>query len=252
MAIQPSISSHPGLFQEEELWSHRDEAAARSMLAERFLPFAKSIALRYKGRAEDVDDLIQVANLGLMKAIDRFDPERGYVFMAFASSTIHGELKRHFRDRVSTVRLPRSIYERIGDIEAVSSDLRHELRREPSPSEIAEALGCPVEEVLDSFGATKARHPLPLQFESEDEDGLLEERVGAEDEAFGLTDDRLAVGMAIAELGPEDRTLLEMRFGADLPQREIGARLGCSQMNVSRRLRRLLDGLNEKITAPTE
>lgn len=249
MTTHSGISSHPGLWQEAALWEHRSETAVRAELVNRFLPFAKSVALRYNGRAESLDDLIQVANLGLMKAIDRFDPDKGHPFMAFASSTIHGELKRHFRDRVSTVRLPRGLYERIGEIEMVSSDLRQDLQREPSPSEIADHLGCSLEEVLDSYGASQSRNPMPLQFEGESEDGLLEEHIGSEDHGYELTEDRLAVSEVIDRLGPTDRSLIQMRFGEELPQWEIGEKLGCSQMQVSRRLRRLMDRLNTDVTA---
>jgi len=247
LSSRHGFASHVGLWQEADLWEHREEEAARTELVNRFLPFAKSIALRYKGRAESLDDLIQVANLGLMKALDRFDPNKGHPFMAFASSTINGELKRHFRDRVSTVKLPRSIYERIGEIESVASDLRNALGREPSLSEIAEYIDCPESEISDALGAAMARNPSPLQYEDEDEDGrMLEEHVGAIDEGYEFTEDRIAVGEAIERLGPEDRTLLRMRFEEELPQREIGERLGCSQMQVSRRLRRLLERLGSE------
>jgi RNA polymerase sigma-B factor len=247
MSSRTGFSRHLGLWPEADLWAHREEDAVRTELVGRFVPFAKSIALRYNGRAESLDDLIQVANLGLMKAIDRFDPGKGHPFMAFASSTINGELKRHFRDRVSTVKLPRSIYERIGEIESVASDLRNSLGREPTTTEIAGYIRCPEEEVDEAVGAATARNPTPLQYEDEDEDGrVLEEHIGTVDDGFELTEDRIAVGEAVGRLGPADRSLLRMRFEEELPQREIGERLGCSQMQVSRRLRRVLDHLGDE------
>ena len=106
---------HPGLLEvKSDLWRHRNEPQVRQELTERFLPYAKSVAIKYRGEAEALEDLIQIASLGLVNAIERYEPERGLPFLAFASPTIHGELKRHFRDRVSAIRIPRGIYERIG------------------------------------------------------------------------------------------------------------------------------------------
>ena len=126
----------PGLAEEDDLWARRDsDPLAREELVNRYLAFAKSVALRYRSNAESLDDLVQVASLGLVNAVNRFDPSRGVPFIAFASPTITGELKRHFRDRTSMMRIPRSLYDRIGQIDFVVAELTSRLNREPTIAE---------------------------------------------------------------------------------------------------------------------
>ena len=242
-----SAPSSPGLWNEADLWPRRDEPEVREEIATRFLPFAKSIALRYRSSAEPFDDLIQVANLGLMNAIDRFDPESGHPFTAFASATINGELKRHFRDRVSSVRLPRGVYERVGRAEIATSELRGSLGREPSNEEIAEAADCSPDQVEEAQLGVAVRHPVPLQTDDDEVEGsgILEDHVGVEDPDFGLAEDRMLALNVLEKLEGDDRTIIVLRYRDELSQSEIADRLGCSQMQISRRLRKILDELNE-------
>lgn len=241
----------PGLWREEDLWPRREEPDVRTEIANRFMPFAKSIALRYTSTAEPTDDLIQVASVGLMNAIKRYDPDSGHPFVAFASPTIHGELKRHFRDRVSGLRLPRGVYERVGRIEIVISNLRGELGREPTTTEIAESMQISELEVEEAREAVDSRHPKPLKRDEDgDEAGGLEEHLGIVDQGFDLAEERIAVSEALSQLDAEDRTIILLRFWDELSQSEIADRVGCSQMQISRKLRQILDRLNELVGAP--
>jgi RNA polymerase sigma-B factor len=249
-----TVPGNPGLWCEEDLWKHRDEPPVRAEIANRFLAFAKSIALRYKSRAESLDDLIQVANVGLMNAVDRYDPESGNPFVAFAAPTIHGELKRHFRDHVSSLRLPRGVYERIGKVEMATSRLRGELGREPETAEIARAVQCTEDEVREAWQGADSRHPTALRREEDEESGILEEHLGVEDDGFELIENRITTREALEDLDPQDRAIIVLRYRDELSQSQIANQIGCSQMQISRKLRQILDQLNESIRnpAPTE
>lgn len=251
---QSSVEAPASEEVESELWLRRDEPEVREKLALRFMSQAKRTALRYQGQAEPLEDLIQVANLGLMSAIERFDPSRGIPFAAFASPTIHGELKRHFRDRVSTMRVPRAVYERIGDVESVVADLRSSLAREPSTSEIAEAMGCAEEDVLEAREAAQVRNPVGFgeSHEDDEHDGPTEEHLGTEDDGYELAEDRLVTGEALQELDPRDRAIVTLRFREELTQSQIAERLDCSQMQVSRRLKSILGALRDKVNLYAE
>lgn len=220
----------------------------KAEIANRFVALAKSIALRYKSRAESIDDLIQVANVGLMNAIERFDPEAGNAFVAFAAPTIHGELKRHFRDHVSSLRLPRGIYERIGKIELATGKLRGELGREPETAEIAAVVQCSPDQVLEALEGADSRHPSSLRRDEEQESGILEEHLGTEDEGFELTEDRITTREALVDLDPEDQKIIILRFQDEMSQSQIADQIGCSQMQVSRKLKQILDQLHESIS----
>lgn len=235
-----------GLVKEDQLWKHRDEAAVRSELADRFLGFAKSIALRYRSRAENTEDLMQVAYVGLMNAIDRFEPARSLPFTSFAGPTINGELKRHYRDRISSIRIPRSVYERVGDLETTVSRLRASLVHEPTTAEIAEALHCSSEQVDEANEVRQSRHPLPLQGGGlTDDDPTLEDRIGNVDSGYEKTEDLMVAAEAMDDLSPADRDIVTMRFRDDMTQSEIADRCDCSQMQISRRLRSIVDHLRE-------
>lgn len=239
-----------GLLPESDLWRRREEAEVKAELTGRFLAFAKSVAIKYSGPAEQIDDLIQVASLGLMNAIDRFDPDNGAPFLAFASATINGELKRHFRDRVASIRLPRDLYERIGELERTTSYLRNELVREPTLAEIADAMGCEEEKVLECMAALSARHPTPIgRDETDHGDAVLEERIGGPDAELGRSEARILTAQVLQSLDPWDRRVIELRFHEEMSQVEIAEKLCCSQMHVSRNLRRILDGLADRLSA---
>jgi RNA polymerase sigma-B factor len=246
-----------GLASEGELWarfaSQRDPAT-REELARRYLPFARSLALRYRGASESIDDLIQVASLGLVNAIDRFEPERGTPFAAFAAPTIVGELKRHFRDRVWTVRVPRGLHDRIAGVDKAISQLTVELQRSPSVGEIAAKLEIEPSEVLEVLEASHNRRPLSLDRPTggDEEEAPAAEWVGSVDERFELVDDKLALEEALPRLDERERLVLRLRFVEDMTQSQIAARIGHSQMHVSRILRRTLEKIREEVDAEGE
>ncbi len=219
--------------------SHDPELKAE--LSERFLPLARSLALRYRGTSEQLDDLFQVASLGLVKALDGFDPGRGENFVAYAAPTILGELRRHFRDRVSDVRLPRGLQERAMAVSGAIRELAEEGGRTPTVSAIASRLELSEDEVSEALQADEARRTLSLDAPAgrADADAApLGASVGEGDSGYERVEAKLAAAEAL--LDERERTVLELRFEADLTQHEIGRRIGVSQMQVSRILRKAL------------
>jgi RNA polymerase sigma-B factor len=241
-----------GLVAEGLLWRRlRDQRdpAAREELVRRYLPFAKNLALRYRGASESFDDLLQVANLGLVNAVDRFDPARGTPFAAFASPTILGELKRHFRDRVWTVRVPRGLHDRMAEVEKATAALTIELQRSPSVPEIAAKLEIEPAEVLEVLEANHNRRPLSLDrpVGGEDDESPASEWVGDEDEGYELIDDKLALEGVLPQLDDRERLILRLRFVEDMTQSQIAEQIGHSQMHVSRILRRTLERIRAQV-----
>ena len=216
----------------------------------RNMAFAKRLALRYRGATESFDDLLQVANIGLLNAVDRFDPERGIPFTAFATPTILGELKRHFRDRVWTVRVPRGLHDRMAEVDKAITELTKELQRSPSVGEIAERLELEVTDVLEVMEANHNRRPLSLDRPAGGDDAdeaSPSEWIGDEDERFELVEGRIALDAALPYLDERERLVLRMRFVEDMTQSQIAERVGHSQMHVSRILRRALARIREQI-----
>ena len=241
-----------GLVGERELWERfaRDhDPAIREELVRRNMAFAKRLALRYRGASESFDDLLQVASLGLVNAIDRFDPSRGTPFAAFASPTILGELKRHFRDRVWTVRVPRGLHDRMAEVDKAISALTVELQRSPSVGEIAAKLDVDPNEVLEVLEANHNRRPLSLDrpVGGEDDESPASEWVGDEDQGYELIDDKLALEGALPQLDDRERLILRLRFVEDMTQSQIADQIGHSQMHVSRILRRTLERIREQV-----
>jgi RNA polymerase sigma-B factor len=212
----------------------------RDELVRRFMPLARSLALRYRRQTESLDDLIQVANLGLVKAIDGFDPERGRPFSAYAVPTILGELRRHFRDHVWNVRLPRGLGELAMRIDEAVSELTEALGRHPTPAQIAERLGVAVEDVLEGLEATHARRTLSLDAPrlSDEQSTPTIETIGSQELGFERVESGFAC--AEAELTEREWRVLRLRFSDSLTQSEIGRELGVSQMQISRISRRAL------------
>ena len=245
--------SVPGLAEESDLWARRDtDPRAREELVNRYLAFAKSVAVRYRSQAESLDDLVQVASLGLVNAVSRFDPDRGVPFIAFASPTITGELKRHFRDRTSAMRLPRSLYDRIGQIDIVVADLTNQLNREPEISEIAAAMNCPEEEIVEAFEAGHNRHLISLDQSpgsTDDDTNSPAEWLGREDSRFENAENRIMLRAAMGDLSREEQMVIQLRFRDELTQSEIAEKIGHSQMHVSRMLRRILDRMGDRLPA---
>ena len=221
----------------------------------RNLPFAKRLALRYRGASESFDDLLQVANVGLLGAIDRFDPERGIPFTAFASPTILGELKRHFRDRVWTVRVPRGLHDRMAEVDKTITDLTKQLQRSPSVGEIAERLELEQTDVLEVLEAGHNRRTLSLDRPiggEESGEAPPSEWIGSEDERLELVEGRIALDAALPFLQERERLVLRLRFVEDMTQSQIAEQIGHSQMHVSRILRRALARIRERIDEERE
>jgi RNA polymerase sigma-B factor len=226
---------------------------ARAELVERFLPLARDLALRYTYTDEPYDDLLQVASLGLIKAIDRFEPGRGSKFTSYAAPTILGELKRHFRDKGWALRVPRDLQERTLALSRATEVLSKELGRSPKVREVADHLGRTVEEVLEAQEAAAsyeaASLDAPAGGRTEEESATLVDLLGREDSSYELVEDRQAIASTWRTLPDVERQVLELRFMHDLTQREIGERIGYSQMHVSRLLRRALTRLESAAIA---
>jgi RNA polymerase sigma-B factor len=218
------------------------DPALKEELVHRFMPLARSLALRYRGSTEDIEDLIQVASLGLVKALDGFDLERGRSFMAYAAPTILGELRRHFRDRVWEVRLPRGLQERTMAVSEAAGELSDELGASPTVSQIAARLGWEEDEVSEALQADEARRTLSLDVpRSRQESSPMVETLGGAEPGYDAVEAQLAA--EDAPLEERERLVLRLRFEQDLNQYEIGHRLGVSQMQVSRIMRRALGKL---------
>jgi RNA polymerase sigma-B factor len=238
--------------EEARLWRQvaAGDGQARERLVRHYLPFAEALARRYRTAREPHEDLEQVASMGLVKAVDRFDPDRGVPFKGFAAPTILGELKRHFRDRVWTVRVPRSVQEGIADVESATADLIAEKQRTPSVGEIAARLGKDETDVLEILEANQNRRPSSMDrtLRSDDEDSApVAELIGADDEGFELVEGRLTIEQELPALDDRERRVIALRFGKDMTQSQIAAEIGCSQMQVSRIIRRALDKLRDRV-----
>ena len=217
-------------------------------MIERHLPLADTIARRYRHSSEPLEDLVQVARLGLIKAVDRWDPDRGTAFTTYAVPTITGELRRYFRDRAWTVRPPRDVQELSLDVRRVRDSLVHELGREATVRDVAAALGRTVEDVLEAMAAWDAHSPVSLDSQvTHDDEGRGQtwlERVPDARDDIGSSERVTALRQLGAVLDERAWEVIRLRFDEDLMQREIGERVGCSQMQVSRILRESLARLS--------
>ena len=213
-------------------------------LVVRFEPLVRSVARRYHARGEPLDDLVQVANVGLLKAIQRFDPGRGFAFTSYATPTMLGELKRYFRDSGWAVHVPRGVKERALELANATDKLSARLGRSPSVAELAEELGVTQEQTLDALEAYHGRHAAPLERPGDDdEDGSPSPAatIGAEDEGLDHAEYMTVIARGVDALSDDDRRLLHLRFEEDLTQSEIAKRIGTSQMQVSRLLRAAIE-----------
>jgi RNA polymerase sigma-B factor len=231
-----------------ERYHRGGDPAARDALVERFLPLARGLARRYQSGGEPLEDLEQVASLALLKAVDRFDPSRPTAFSSFAVPTILGELKRHFRDRGWSVRVPRDLQETAVRVERVTHDITRDLGRAPTPSEIGAHLGVTAERVLEAREAAGAYRAISLDRPHDDaeEPEQVSDSIGAEDPGFDLAEDAATVERLMAVLGEREREVLRLRFVEDLTQSEIGRRIGVSQMHVSRLIRHSIAQLRDE------
>ncbi len=215
---------------------------AREALIERFLPLARSIARRYENSGEPLEDLVQVASLALVKAVDRYDPSRGHAFSSFAVPTIAGELKRHFRDRTWTVRPPRDLQELTIKVERASTELWQRHDRAPTVRELAAELDLHEEQVLEALHARTARGRLSLDARKggDEDQPSLGEVIGTVDAGFDRAESRAMLDRLLSTVSPRDREVIRLRFEDDLTQAEIGELLGVSQMQISRIVRQTL------------
>jgi RNA polymerase sigma-B factor len=222
----------------------------RERLIVEHLPLVRGLARRYADRGEPLDDLIQVGTIGLIKAIDRFDPARGFRLASFATPTILGEIRRHFRDRSWAVRVPRGVQEARAEIARAVDDLAARRGRSPSVREIAETTNLTIDEVLDALAAGSAQRPAPLAApggEGEEEPGVT---VGVEEPGFAAAEARATLDDGLAELPPRERAILHLRFHEGLTQSQIANRIGISQMHVSRLIRRSIEQLRQRTADP--
>ena len=227
-------------------WQRHGDRAARDELVRRLMPLVRRIARRYRRRDEPIDDLVQVAMMGLVKAIDRFDPERHTAFTAFAIPTMLGELKRHFRDNGWIVHVPRGLQERVLTVEGATREIARRSGQAPSVAEVADATHLPLEDVVEALGASAAHEAISLEdhrFGDGDDGATYADSVGAEDDGFELVEYEAMIAPALRALPPRDRVVLHLRFAEDMTQAEIAERVGISQMHVSRLLRRSLERL---------
>ncbi len=219
------------------------EPDVREQLVRRFMPLARKLALRYGYTHEPIEDLVQVASLGLLKALERFQPDRGYRFTSFAAPTILGELKRHFRDRGWAIHVPRDLQERALAVSRHTERLSGRLGRSPTPSELAEAMGCGIDEVIEGTQALRSYDTASLDAPvlTEEQDSIsLGETLPSRDDGFELVHARAQMAERWSSLSDLERKVVELRVVHDMTQREIGREIGYSQMHVSRLLRRSL------------
>ena len=221
----------------------------RNELIEAHKSLASHLARRYANRGEPFDDLLQVAYLGMLKAVERFDPERNLEFSTYATVTVEGELKRHFRDKTWSVRVPRrpqELHLRLGN---VINELSQRLARAPRVPEVAAELGVAEEEVLEAMevGGAYRSSSLDTRPGESSEPTAIERRLGAEDRNFDIAEHRVLLDAVLADLSERERTIVELRFFQDKTQTEIAEEVGISQMHVSRLLARTLIQLRERL-----
>jgi RNA polymerase sigma-B factor len=233
---------------DEELFTsaRAGDVRARARLAERYLPLARSLAHRYQRSEEQFEDLVQVASLGLLEAIDRFDSGRDVAFPSFAVPTILGVLRHHFRDRTWSVRVPRDLQEMALRVDRAATELSLGKRRAPTVSELAEAVGATEEQVLDALQAAAAYQAGSLDAPRQGRAGTevsgesLADALGEEEAGFERAEERAILAPLLAHVSSSERLVLRLRFGEELTQTEIAERIGVSQLQVSRLIRHAL------------
>jgi RNA polymerase sigma-B factor len=227
-------------------WQHQGDTGAREALVRRFMPLTRSLARRYDRSSEPLEDLLQVASMGLLKALDRFDAERGHAFPSFAVPTILGEMRRYFRDCGWSVHVPRGDQERALKVRNAQETLTGEHGRAPTVNQLAVYLELDIEQVIDALQATEAYETKSLDAPRLGGDGettTYGDSMGQEDERYELVELDATIVAALEHVPARERAMLHMRFVEELTQTEIAARVGISQMQVSRLLRRSLDQL---------
>jgi RNA polymerase sigma-B factor len=233
-------------------WQRHGDDAAREALLRQYMPLARGLARRYGRSSEPFEDLLQVASLGLLKALDRYDASRGHAFASFAVPTILGEMRRYFRDSGWAVHVPRGAQERALKVRDAQERLANEQGRAPTVQQLAQYLEIDVEDVVDALQAIQAYETLSLDAPRPRADGEVVaygDTVGEEDARFELVELDATVAAVLGRIAPRERAILRMRFVDDLTQTEIAERVGISQMQVSRLLRRSLEQLRTLASA---
>jgi RNA polymerase sigma-B factor len=235
---------------------HEDgDLAAREELIERYMSLVRSLARRYAYRGEQLDDLVQIGAIGLIKAIDRFDLERGVELTTYATPNIIGEIKRHFRDKGWSVRVPRGLQELNVQVSKLIEQLTVQLGRSPTIPELAKAAGVEEEQVLEALESGRAYSSVSLSTGGgSDEDGELDplESLGTIEHEYEVSEDRAVLAPGFKVLDARERKILHLRFFSGLTQSQIAAEIGISQMHVSRLIRRSLEKIREEIAEESE
>ncbi|HEX7255855.1 MAG TPA: SigB/SigF/SigG family RNA polymerase sigma factor [Gaiellaceae bacterium] len=235
---------------------HEDgDLAAREQLIERYMSLVRSLARRYAYRGEQLDDLVQIGAIGLIKAIDRFDLERGVELTTYATPNIIGEIKRHFRDKGWSVRVPRGLQELNVQVSKLIEQLTVQLGRSPTIPELAKAAGVEEEQVLEALESGRAYSSVSLSTGGgSDEDGDVDplESLGTIEHEYEVSEDRAVLAPGFKVLDERERKILHLRFFSGLTQSQIAAEIGISQMHVSRLIRRSLEKIREEIAEETE
>jgi RNA polymerase sigma-B factor len=236
-------------------WQRDGDERSREQLVRRFTPLTRSLVRRYSRSSEPFEDLLQVATLGLLKAIDRYDLQRGYSFQSFAVPTVLGEMRRYFRDSGWALHVPRGSQERALRLRSAHEQLMDERGHAPTVAELAQDLGWEAEHVLDALQVLSAYDTVSLDAPPPGgpiEDASFSESLGDEDPRFELVELDLTVASALRQIPPRDRMILHLRFVEELTQTQIAARVGVSQMQVSRLLRRALEQLRALAEDPDQ
>ena len=232
-------------------YREQGDLSARERLVGRYLPLVRALARRHGHRGEQLEDLVQVGAIGLLNAIDRFDPDRGVDFAAFAVPTVVGELRRHSRDRTWPVRVPRRFQELRRELDRPGEELARKLARPPTPSELAREVGAPEDDVLRAFETERVRTPVSLSSPSPgDQAELLTFELSAGEDPAVQCEDRVLVASGLRRLDGRARRIVHLRFFEGLSQAQIAREVHLSQIHVSRLLRQALTTLREHLTAP--
>jgi RNA polymerase sigma-B factor len=256
------LASPPRISREELRALHRryrdskdpaERDRLRAQLVDAYHDFVYFLARKFQNRGEPLDDIVQVGYLGLIKAIERFDPDLGFEFTTFATLTVAGEIKRHFRDKGTAIRFPRRLQELHQSVVRINEQMKNELGREPTVSELAERLGVTPEDVTEAMEMGPAYVPLSLDQPIGSADGqesrVVAEQIGTEDPELDRVEMRDLLNRAMVHLTPRERAIMAMRFYDQLSQSEIARRLGISQMHVSRLQRAALEQLRKYVPA---
>jgi RNA polymerase sigma-B factor len=234
---------------------HQDgDLQAREQLIERYMSLVRSLARRYSYRGEQLDDLVQIGAIGLIKAIDRFDLDRGVELTTYATPNIIGEIKRHFRDKGWSVRVPRGLQELNVQVSKLIEQLTVQLGRSPTIAELAEAAGVEEEAVLEALESGRAYSSVSLSTGASDDEGELDplESLGSEEHEYEVSEDRAVLAPGFKVLDERERRILHLRFFRGLTQSQIADQIGISQMHVSRLIRRSLEKIREEIAEANE